>query len=125
LGKPLPFSGRLGDDDQVPLRRALLPRGPVTSYAQAVRDVLGSPGKRPTDSLALNWAHQIAWAAHGSSLDELEQLAATAERYGASLVQVLHERELQRGTAPVVPAHRREPTTSTTTPARRRAVARS
>jgi hypothetical protein len=108
----------------MPLRRALLPRRPVTAYEQSVRDVLGAPGKRPADSLALTWAHEIAWASHGSSLDELEQLAATAERYGVSLDRVLHERELQQQSAPVVPAQRRELTTPRAVPCRLRAIVR-
>jgi hypothetical protein len=108
----------------MPFRRALLPRRPVSSYELAVRNVLGSPAKRPTDALALNWAHQIAWAAHGSSLDELEQIAATADRYGVPLERVLHEREEQRKSAPVLPAHRRELSSPPPAPSRPRSIAR-
>jgi hypothetical protein len=107
------------------LRRARLPRRPVTSYENAVRAVLDSPGKGSTDGLALTWAHQIAWAAHSGSLDELEQLAATAERYGVPLAEVLREREKQRQTTRVVPATRLKVPAARLAPSRSPAVARS
>jgi hypothetical protein len=102
----LNFPGRSGDEQDMPLPRALLPRRSVTSYEQSVRDVLGSPGLYPVDSLGVSWAHQIAWAAHSGSLDELEQLSATAARYGVPLDLVLQERAEQRRARPVVPASR-------------------
>jgi hypothetical protein len=108
----------------MPFPRARVPRRPVTSYEHSVRAVLGSPGTRPTDSLALNWAHQIAWAAHGRSLDELEQLAATAERYGVPLDDVLREREKQLLAAGLIPAHRRALPTVPAAPSRLRIVVR-
>lgn len=82
-------------------------RRPVKAYDQAVGDVLGSPNGRHPDTLALTWAHQIAWAAHGGpGLDELERLSATAARYDVPLDAVLDERRRQEKAPPVVPAHR-------------------
>lgn len=98
--------------------RRTLNRRPDNSYNQAVRDVLGSPGERRPDALALTWAHQIAWATHGDTgMDELEQLSNITSRYDVPLDAVLEERRRQQNTAPVVPAYR--PATGSRAPARR------
>lgn len=90
----------------------LLPRLVATrrargAYDVMVRDVVGPPGRRNLDTLALVWAHQIAWAANRTqALDELELLGAAAHRYGLPLEEVLAELRQVQQAPPVVPAGR-------------------
>ena len=89
------------------LRRPFTPRRAQGSYERALRDVVGPPGRRPVDCLALLWAHQIAWAAHGTPLlEELDRLGEAARRYDLPLEDVLAELRHQQAAPPVVPAGR-------------------
>jgi hypothetical protein len=98
------------------IRRTSVPQRDATAYERLVRDVLDSPGKRPVDSLAVLWAHQIAYAAHGAPLDELEQLASTAQRYDVPLQNVLNERHQQPPPSTLAPARRKQPPTANANP---------
>lgn len=96
------------------LRRLLTPRRPVSPYQHAIRDVLGPPARRHPDTLAVLWAHQIAWAAHGGAgADELDLLSSTAAQYHVSLEAVLEERCRQQSAGRVMPAHRPTPDATT------------
>ena len=87
--------------------RLVAARRARSTYEAMMRDVLGPPGRGGKDTLALIWAHQIAWAAHGTSvLDELELLGAAAHRYDLPLDDVLTELRQVQQAPPVVPAGR-------------------
>lgn len=85
-----------------------------TAYERALRTVVGPP-RRPTEALALVWAHEIAWTdIDQTGLDELELLASVARAYGVSMADVLDERTRQQRLGPVVAAPARRPVPETT-----------
>lgn len=87
--------------------RSVATRRARSRYEATMRDVLGPPGRGGRDTLALIWAHQIAWTAHGAPvLDELELLGAAARQYDLPLDDVLAERRQVQQAPPVVPAGR-------------------